>query len=210
MTSENVYPEIRGRCLAGHAESIASAEGVCLNGVMPPLGQVIFSRRKAQHLSQAKLSQLASVDRQTISNLETGRTKELRGENYRRIAAALGTTVEELDAAAAGVVAVEVALTIGDKHAMVRSTDRATVDRIADVLGRELGAKVEATATEYGEDGGPLRKLPSGKLTDGWGVLTPAPDQPPAPADSGNIPTPTHHEPASKAGKAARRARPRK
>lgn len=62
------------------------------------LGEVIRNLRKAQHVSQGKLAREAGIDRQTIANIEMGRTKALRGDGFRAVAKALGKTPEQLDA----------------------------------------------------------------------------------------------------------------
>jgi transcriptional regulator with XRE-family HTH domain len=62
------------------------------------LGETIRDLRTTKHLSQGALARLAGVDRQTVANIEMGRTKGMRGAGFRSISSALGMSVEELDA----------------------------------------------------------------------------------------------------------------
>lgn len=55
--------------------------------------------RKKKHYSQDKLGADAGVNGQTISDIETGKTRRPQGETWRRIAEVPGVTIEELDAA---------------------------------------------------------------------------------------------------------------
>ncbi len=64
---------------------------------MERVGKVLRDLRKKKRLSQDELGAAAGVNGQTISNIETGKV-EPRGDTYRAIAAALGLTVEQLDA----------------------------------------------------------------------------------------------------------------
>lgn len=52
--------------------------------------------RLKKDLTQGELADAAGVSRQTINNIERGRTTGSRGENLARLAAALDTTMEEL------------------------------------------------------------------------------------------------------------------
>lgn len=66
------------------------------------LGEFVKRLRTAKGLSQAALGRLIHVDGQTISNLESGRTRTLKLKNLVGLPAALGTTMEELQRIAEG------------------------------------------------------------------------------------------------------------
>ena len=59
--------------------------------------RALFRLRKARRWSQRKLAAVANIEAQTISNAETG-SRFPRDETYEKIAAALGMTVQQLDA----------------------------------------------------------------------------------------------------------------
>lgn len=67
------------------------------------LREIIQAHRKAKSLSQADMAKLIDVDGQTISNIETGRTKTLKPANLRRLANVLEKPIEEISALAASV-----------------------------------------------------------------------------------------------------------
>lgn len=66
---------------------------------MEKFGEVLRRLRKNKRLSQDAFAAAADLNGQTISNIETGKVAVPRGETYRNIAAALGMSVEQLDAA---------------------------------------------------------------------------------------------------------------
>jgi transcriptional regulator with XRE-family HTH domain len=59
-------------------------------------GDWLRTRREAMGLSQAKLGQKVGVDGQTISNLETGKTRSPKLKNIAPLAEALSVSVEDL------------------------------------------------------------------------------------------------------------------
>lgn len=62
------------------------------------LGEIIRAYREPRQISQSDFAKEIEVDSQTISNIETGRTKRLAGKAFRRAAEVMGKTPEELTA----------------------------------------------------------------------------------------------------------------
>lgn len=59
-------------------------------------GRNVRDARKAMGLTQRQLANLANVAEATVSRLELGKTEYPRGEEFERVADALGTTTERL------------------------------------------------------------------------------------------------------------------
>jgi transcriptional regulator with XRE-family HTH domain len=72
------------------------SDNSCLLMSVPTLGEVIREYRAGRSMSQAALARVAGVESQTISNIETGKTKGLRSDQFAAVAKAMGLTAEEL------------------------------------------------------------------------------------------------------------------
>jgi transcriptional regulator with XRE-family HTH domain len=67
-----------------------------MNKLPLPIAKNIKKYRQKAGLSQDKLSKLAGVTLHTIAKIESGATLDPRVETMKRIADALGTTLDEL------------------------------------------------------------------------------------------------------------------
>jgi putative transcriptional regulator len=67
-----------------------------LKGMRMPLGDKIKQAREQRGWTQQQLSEHAGVRRALISELETGKKEDTTGENLRRLAEALNTSVDYL------------------------------------------------------------------------------------------------------------------
>lgn len=60
------------------------------------MGYCIKEKREAAGLSQEELSRMSGISRVQISNLETGATKDAKISTIKKLAVALGCSVEAL------------------------------------------------------------------------------------------------------------------
>ena len=61
-----------------------------------PLGYIVKELREKKDMNQKELSEASDITQATISRLEHGKVKQLKSEALKRLAGALGSTVDYL------------------------------------------------------------------------------------------------------------------
>ena len=176
---------------------------------MPHFGQTVRRLREAARLSQEDLAAAARLSRATVQSVEKSTESSLQPRKYRQLAEALGLTPAELDAAAAGVEWVEVIIDVDGKQASVRSPDPLLVKSLVEVLGREVGAKIDTATTDHGEEFAEAPQdaadtdptVPRGVIKSTGGVTAQPPTPPAEPPGSGKASSRSRVEPRPKSAK---------
>ncbi len=104
---------------------------------VPTLGEIIKAFREERNLSQSRFAVMAEVEAQTISNIETGRTKRLLSRQFETVAKAMGMTAADLVAKTRGETEppTEEALMIPTAlAALIRERAKADGVKVADLL----------------------------------------------------------------------------